>query len=261
MADAWIPGAKRISAQTDGGVLRGGAPRVVWQALSADPQRISACSAAQRLCQAGRPPHLVWNPLSGEIAQLIPAVRAGCSLGAPEGLDYGAAPEWPPPAINNQGRLCVQICVVAPVWEPFTEGPMNRLELILDWLDTWHVPCRWPAGRPAPYMLARGAERSRAVWAIGGHYGASQVPGWDTAGPGNIDIDLIGGPHETCCARVPHQRPDGAVSRDGQHVGHGMDRHMDEGLSRDSRDDLETMLEPAMAAENGGVAALANAPY
>ncbi len=260
MAEAWVPGAKRIPAQTDGGVLRGGAPRVVWQTLSVDPRLVSACSAARRLSQAGRPPHLVWNPVFGDIAQLIPVVRAGCSLGGPEGLDYGASGrEWPPAAVNNQGRLCVQVCVVAPAWEPFTDGPMNGLEPILDWLDTWHVPCRWPAGRPAPFMLARRAERSRAVWAIGGHYGASQVPDWDAAGPGNIDIDLIGGPHESYCARVPRQRPDGPVTREGQHAGRGMDRHMDGDLGRDSQDDLETMLEPAMAAENTGVPTLANA--
>lgn len=115
-------------------------------------------------------------------------------------------------------------------------------------------------------MLARGTERSRAVWAIGGHYGASQVPGWDAAGPGDIDIDLIGGPHETYCARVPRQRPDRAVPRDGEHTNHrvdprlGAERHMGGDLGRDGQDDLETMLEPAMVAENTGIPTLANAP-
>lgn len=246
MVDAWIPGAKRISARTDGGMLRGGAPRVVWQALSTDPRLISAPSAAERLDQEGRPPHLVWNPLSGEVAQLIPVVRAACSLGTSEGLDHGpASPGRPPSAINNQGRLCVQICVVASAWEPFTDGPMNGLEPILDWLDTWRMPCRWPAGRPDPFMLARGTDRSRAVWAIGGHYGASQVPGWDAAGPGNIDIDLIGGPHETYCAHVPHQLPGPSVTAAGPAP----------------RDDLETILDPAITAEDAAaVPSLASAP-
>ena len=47
------------------------------------------------------------------------------------------------------------------------------------------------AGRqPAPYrQLAR--PRSRALWALGGHFGASQVPECDNLGPGGIDIDHL----------------------------------------------------------------------
>ena len=47
------------------------------------------------------------------------------------------------------------------------------------------------AGRPpAPFrQLTR--PRSRALWARGGHYGASQVPGCDNLGPGGIDIDHL----------------------------------------------------------------------
>ena len=88
MADAWMPGARCIRAQTDGGQLGGGAPRVVWLTLGADPRVISVWSAAQRLNQENRPTHLVWDPLTGDIAQLLPIVRAGCALGMPEYLDY-----------------------------------------------------------------------------------------------------------------------------------------------------------------------------
>jgi hypothetical protein len=227
-----MPGARRIPAQTDGGMLRGGAPRVVWQALSADPGRISACSAAQRLGQEDRAPHVVWNPISGEMAQLIPIVRAGCSLGGPEGLDYQRDGRAQHADSNNQGRLCVQISVVAWPWEPFTDGPMNGLEPILDWLDCWKVPCRWPAGPPAAFVHARAVPCSRAAWATGGHYGASQVPGCDATGPGSIDIDLIGGPFETHHAPVPPQRREAPAAE----------------VSRDSRVALETMLAPEIAA-------------
>jgi hypothetical protein len=238
-----MPGARRIPAQTDGGMLRGGAPRVVWQALSADPERISAWSAAQRLNQEGRPPHVVWNPVSGEVAQGIPIVRAGCSLGGPEGLDYRSDSVPQPSDTNNQGRLCIQISVVAWPWEPFTDGPMNGLEPILDWLDCWTVPCKWPAGPPAAFMHARAVPRSHAAWAAGGHYGASQVPGWDAAGPGNIDIDLIGGPYETHRAPpVPAQRCEAPAAA----------------VNHDSRVALESMLGPGIAAD---VPSLANAPY
>jgi hypothetical protein len=42
-----------------------------------------------------------------------------------------------------------------------------------------------------------GAEGSRAAWARGGHFGASQVPGCAHVGPGAIDIHRLtgSGPH------------------------------------------------------------------
>jgi hypothetical protein len=67
---------------------------------------------------------------------------------------------------------------------------MIGLAAILGWLDSWQIPRRWPAGQPAPFrQLAR--PRSRALWARGGHYGASQVPECDNLGPGGIDIDHL----------------------------------------------------------------------
>jgi hypothetical protein len=219
VVDAWMPGARCFRAQTDGGTLRGGAPRVVWQALGADPRLISASSAAQRLAQDGRPPHLVWNPLSGDIVQLIPVVRAACSIGSPEGLDFrsagfgaaaagaadGPAPSGDP--ANRQGRLCVQISVVAWASEPFTDGPLHGAEALLGWLASWGVPFHWPAGRPTPFTLARTAERRRAQWAMGGPFGASQVPGWDAAGPGHIDPALLGAPSTAHCPVMAGRRP------------------------------------------------------
>jgi hypothetical protein len=240
-------------------MLRGGAPRVVWQALGADPRQISASSAAQRLSEDGRPPHLVWNPLSGDIVQLIPVVRAACSLGGPEGLDYpvmspagpsGAAPACDP--ANRQGRLCVQVSVVAWAWEPFTDGPMHGAEALLGWLASWGVPSRWPAGRPVPFMAARSAERSRARWSMGGHFGASQVPGWDAAGPGHIEPALLGAPHCTVpsctvppCTEVTRRPTLTAAPAT---------------IGRARRRALETVMSPDIDSV-ASVASLANAPY
>lgn len=191
MADAWMPGARCIRAQTDGGQLGGGAPRVVWMTLGADPRVVSVWSAAQRLNQENRPCHLVWDPLTGDIAQLVPVVRAACAIGTPEYLDY--APDRLPhrqPSVNREGRLCVQIGVLGSHKEPFTGYPMLGLTEILSWLDSWQIPRRWPAGPPAPFRQAA-RPRSRALWARGGHYGASQVPECDSIGPGGIDIDQL----------------------------------------------------------------------
>jgi len=191
VADAWMPGVKCIRADTDGGQLGGGAPRVVWLTLGVDPRVISVCSAAQRLIQENRPCHLVWDPLTGDLAQLLPIVRAGRTLGTPETIDY--TPDQLPyrqRGVNREGRLCVQIGVLGSPREPFTSYQMIGLGDILAWLDSWQIPRRWPAGAPVPYRATARA-RSRALWALGGHYGASQVPDCESVGPGGIDIDQI----------------------------------------------------------------------
>ena len=212
-----MPGAGRIRARIDGGPLKGGAPRVVWQALDADPRTVSAGLAAQRLDQLGRASHLVWNPVSGEVVQLIPILRAGRSLGWPDGLKSGALPApdasaiWRPvrqaaaetaargtepdviAEVNAEGRLCVQIGVVAFAWDPFTSRPMAGLQQVLDWLDSWGIPRQWPAGQPAAFPDEQAACRNRRLWARGGHFGASQVPGLTAVGPGAVDVELLTG--------------------------------------------------------------------
>jgi hypothetical protein len=109
----------------------------------------------------------------------------------PEYLDY--EPGRPPvqaAGVNREGRLCVQVGVLGSPREPFTSFQMIGLAAILGWLDSWRIPRRWPAGPPAPYrQLTR--PRSRALWARGGHYGASQVPECDNLGPGGIDIEHL----------------------------------------------------------------------
>jgi len=164
---------------------------VVWMTLGADPRVVSVWSAAQRLNQENRPCHLVWDPVTGDIAQLLPIVRAGQALGTPEDLEY--APDLLPhhqAGVNREGRLCVQIGVLGTARDPFTNYQMIGLGEILGWLDSWQVPRRWPAGAPAPYRQAARA-RSRARWAMGGHFGASQVPDCRSTGPGGIDIDQV----------------------------------------------------------------------
>jgi hypothetical protein len=222
-----MPGAARIRAATDGGVLKGGAPRTVWQALGSDPRIVSARSAAECLDHLGRPSHLVWNPLNGEIVQLIPVVRAARSLGWPEGVEQLRRPSRDqlraaaglasrPPAgtlceINAEGRLCVQICVVAFAWEPFTSGPMAGLQEILDWLDSWGMPRNWPAGRPAPFPHGHATYRNRRLWARGGHFGASQVPDWTATGPGAVDVDRLTGRRQAAALHSPAVLADPAV--------------------------------------------------
>jgi hypothetical protein len=226
-----MPGARRIRAGTDGGPLRGGAPRAVWLTLETAPGAVSVQSAAARLLAESRPCHLVWDPVTGEIAQLISILRAGLALSAadprtlgstrpngtvigPTGLavaggtaralfDGMARPGISAPAgirgadtadVNTEGRVCVQIGVLGHWSDPFTNGPLAAVATIVSWLDSWGVPRRWPAGRPGAQCDAS-AGRARARWALGGHFGASQVPGCASQGPGCIDTDLLTGAH------------------------------------------------------------------
>jgi hypothetical protein len=196
VAHAWLPEAMRIRAEADGGALGGGAPRVVWLTLGSPANAVSVQSAAQRLVAEHRPCHLIWNPTTGEIAQLISVLRAGRALGAPDRLDWTPVRiHRRPENVNAEGRVCVQIGVLALAAEPFTNGPMIRVEAIMSWLDSWGVPRRWPVGPPGSWTDH--ADGSRAAWARGGHFGASQVPGCAHVGPGAIDIHRLtgSGPH------------------------------------------------------------------
>jgi hypothetical protein len=165
--------------------------------LGTTPRAVSIQSAAQRLVGEHRPCHLVWDPVTGEVVQLISILRAGCALGAPERLDW--SPDrvlTGPDNVNAEGRVCVQIGVLGHPAQPFTNGPLAGADEIIGWLDSWAVPRRWPAGKPQPAGCpAASTGRSRVLWARGGHFGASQVPGCDNVGPGGIDIDRLTGPH------------------------------------------------------------------
>ena len=189
--------------------MQGGAPRVVWLTLGTDPRAVSVTSAAQRLVAEGRPCHLVWDPTSGEVAQLLPIVRAGRALGTREHIEYLQDDFGHPlPRVNREGRLCVQIGVLGTPREPFTSCTMAGLGDILGWLDSWSIPQRWPAGQPASFRQAdQPLARSRALWARGGHFGASQVPDCTSVGPGCIDIDQL-----TSAPSVTLTRPVSAAS-------------------------------------------------
>jgi hypothetical protein len=178
VADAWLPGAGRLHSRHDGGPLQGGAPRAVWHTSENDPLAISARSVAQRLEQRGKNAHVVWNPFTGEIMQMVPATQAALLL---------------PDGIGREGRRCLQIVVVGFAVEPFTDGAMKGVGLIIDWLDAWQIPRRWPAGRPLPPPEAYTGSRDRRLWARGGHYGVSQVPHTTAPAPGAIDVNRITG--------------------------------------------------------------------
>ncbi|GAA2002951.1 hypothetical protein GCM10009799_32580 [Nocardiopsis rhodophaea] len=180
VANAWMPGAGRIHCTASGGLYRGGAPRAVWLTTEADPATHSARAIAERYEDKEPTAHLVWNPVTGETVQLLPATvpaigRLGCD---------------PDPA--REGRICLVIEVVGHAEKPFTDRPLTGIDPILSWLDSWEVARTWPAGPPPPADQPPPQHTAATrLWALGGHFGHSQVPGSRAIGPGAISPDRL----------------------------------------------------------------------
>lgn len=183
MTDLWMPGVTRKPATQDGGSMTPGAPRAVWHTTENDPASTTASSIANYLNGVGYQVHLVWNPVRGEIVQMIPADRAGRGLEHPAGT----------PETNRKGSVCIQIEVVGRAAQPFTDGPLKRLDEVTAWLRSLGIPDAWPAGRPLPADKAYGPNptRSAGAWQLGGHFAHSQVPNNHHADPGAIDITRL----------------------------------------------------------------------
>jgi hypothetical protein len=177
--DLWLPGAKRVDAWQDGGSMAGGPPRVIWHSTENDPTKTTAATIADYLNRRGYQVHLVWNPVTGETIQMIPADRAG------RGVQHTGYPET-----NRMGDVCIQIETVAHAAQPFTRYEMKGLDSIMAWLRGLGVPDVWPGGPPP--AADRTAHVSSTVWATkGGHYSHSQVPENDHDDPGAIDISKL----------------------------------------------------------------------
>lgn len=178
----WIPGAKVLAAHQDGTLL-GGPRKVVWHTTENNPKTTSALSVARYLNNVGAQVHLVWNPETGEMVQMIPANRGGRGL-----VNRSGGVQT-----NNGGSIVFQIEVVGRAKEPWTNGPCKNLDTIVSFLRDLGVPDEWPAGDLKPYPASYGGTRSTSAWAKSGHFGHSQVPENDHGDPGDIDQAKITG--------------------------------------------------------------------
>lgn len=178
----WIPGATVLAAHQDGG-LKGGPAKVVWHTTENDPTLTKAINVARYLNSVGAQVHLVWNPETGEMVQMIPANRGGRGL---RNLSGGVE-------TNNGGSIVFQIEVVGRAKNPWTDGPKKGLDVIVAFLRQLGVPDVWPAGDLKPYPESYGGSRSTTAWNKGGHFGHSQVPENDHGDPGDINQSAITG--------------------------------------------------------------------
>jgi hypothetical protein len=180
----WLDGAARVEA-SDGGTLVGGPPRWVWHTYEADPARLSAQAGARALRAAGNSVHFVFNPLSGDIAQMLPASQSGRALkNAAGGVET-----------NRMGAVCLQVEVVGFASQPFTalltQAGRAGLARLVGFARAHGIPDAWPAGPPPAYPGGHSV-RSAAIWAgHAGHYGHSQVPENDHGDPGAIDVRVL----------------------------------------------------------------------
>nr|WP_040725106.1 hypothetical protein [Nocardiopsis chromatogenes] len=207
MADAWMPGAGRVECSfTPEGPFHGGAPRAVWRTTESDPAALTARATAERLDSEGRTAHLVWNPLTGETVQLLPATAPASGELPGDGTDHA-----------HEGRTCVIVAVVGRAQEPFTDGPLTGVEAILRWLAVWEVARAWPPGPPPPFATPVRDPAAERAWGRSGHFGASQVPGSAEHGPGAIDVHrLLDAARERPRARLSGPRGRPAPLQEGQ---------------------------------------------
>lgn len=195
MPNAWMPGARVMAASVDGGAMEGGPKKVVWHTVEAS-YSVSAASMANYLNGARNSVHLCWNPVTGEIVQMIPANRAGRGL---ENRSGGVQ-------TNRGGSVVIQIEVVAQAKNPFTDTVCKNLDKIMDWLRSWGIPDVWPAGNPGgSEMYGPNPQRTTSNWSKSGHFTHSQVPEnshWD-AGRINTQKILAAGTKNTTTPRPP----------------------------------------------------------
>lgn len=178
----WVPGAIIVTSHDDGTLL-GGPRKVVWHTTENDPNKTTAVAVARYLNTVRSQVNIVWNPVSGQIVQMIPANRGGRGL-----MNLAGGVQT-----NNGGSVVLQIEVVGQAKNPWTSGPCKNLDVLMAFIRQLGVPDVWPAGDLKPYPASYGGTRSTSAWNNSGHFGHSQVPENDHGDPGDIDQKKITG--------------------------------------------------------------------
>ena len=173
----WMPSAVALPSTRDGGSMIGTGYRATWHTFEA-PYSLAALSGARSLINAGNEVHLVFNPISGQVVNLLPANRAGRGL-----VNQAGGVQT-----NRNGVVNVQVEVIgyarAPWTEDLTAAGLVGLKSILSWMDSLGIPRYSPAG-PSPATSAGPFPRSLAAWAKSGHFSHAEVPEnyhWDHGG-------------------------------------------------------------------------------
>jgi hypothetical protein len=179
MANLWMPGAVR-HAVGNTGAMNGGPARAVWH-ITSNATDWTFKNELGWFTGGGASvaPHLLWDPFTGELAQMFPADSRSLSL-----QNDGAV------KTNRTGRYCIQIETVFTAGETVNgkryatvrDTPAKGLDQIMTWLRSLGIPDVWPGGAPTGFVRDT---VSADMWANqGGHYGHHQVRGNSHVDPG-----------------------------------------------------------------------------
>jgi hypothetical protein len=202
MVDLWMPGASRHSVGNTG-AMNGGPSRVVWHTTSNTNDHNFANELGWFTGGgADVAPHLLYDPFTGEIAQLFPADSRSLSL-----QNAGSV------KTNRTGKYCIQIEVVFTAGETvngkkyntIAETPCKNLDKIVAWLKSLGIAEKWPAG--APTGMHR-QDVSVDYWLLnGGHYGHNMVPGNSHVDPGVMPNLFAAAPKPPTTPKPPTKPP------------------------------------------------------
>jgi hypothetical protein len=189
MTDLWMPGAVRHDvgdhAPTDTQYPARVIAHITWDknASPSNPvDHISFDALVNYFTGTGRgmAPHLVWDPFTGQIAQLYPADSRSKSV-----VDLAGGTRT-----NRAGKYVIQIEAVffpytryqGKTYATLADTPCKGWDSINAWTRSLGIPDAWPMGHPTDFT----PHRSESVWETqGGWYAHAQVPENDHVDPGS----------------------------------------------------------------------------
>ncbi|MFF3511522.1 peptidoglycan-binding protein [Streptomyces sp. NPDC002573] len=189
MVDLWMPGAARHDvgdhAPTDPTYPARAIAHITWDknaSPSAPADHISFETLLSYFTGSGvqMAPHLIWDPFTGQLAQLYPAdSRSKSVVDLPGGT-----------RTNRAGKYVIQIEAVffpytrynGKVYATLADTPCKGWSDINAWTRSLGIADAWPMGHPTDFT----PHRSESVWeTAGGWYAHAQVPENDHVDPGS----------------------------------------------------------------------------
>lgn len=173
----WLKGATKVRSSRRAPMAKdANTYKVVLHNEGADRSApgMTAKNLAEYVRSKGIEYHLVWNPYTGEVAQLLPATDAARSM-----LNGGV---YNGVGNNRRGKICLQVCIVNFGGKPFTDSPMKGVEKIVAFADQLGVP------RKARSSWGANAGRGVEQFDKSGWHGHCHSPGNDHIDPAKINI-------------------------------------------------------------------------
>ncbi|WP_244188836.1 endolysin [Streptomyces yokosukanensis] len=168
--------------------MDGGPARAVWHITSNDSDHTFANEFGWFTGGgADVAPHLLWDPFTGQIAQMFPADSRSLSL-----QNDGTV------RTNRTGKYCIQIETVftqgeivnGKTYNTVADTPCKGLDAIVTWLRSLGIADGWPAGAPTGFHRQ---DVTLDFWLNhGGHYGHNMVPGNSHVDPGPMPAGMFG---------------------------------------------------------------------